>query len=111
MAVDRKQQMKEITERLEEGVKDIFTSEMYTTYLCTMAKFHNYSFNNTLLIAMQRPDATLVAGFNAWKNKFNRYVKKGEKGIQIIAPAPIKEVEEREKIDKDTGLALSLIHI
>ena len=61
MAVDRKQQMKEITERLEQGVKDIFTSEMYTTYLRTMAKFHNYSFNNTLLIAMQRPDATLVA--------------------------------------------------
>ena len=106
MVVDRKQQMKEITERLEQGVKDIFTSEMYTTYLRTMAKFHNYSFNNTLLIAMQRPDATLVAGFNAWKNKFNRYVKKGEKGIQIIAPAPIKEVEEREKIDKDTGLAV-----
>ena len=106
MAVDRKQQMKEITERLEQGVKDIFTSEMYTTYLRTMAKFHNYSFNNTLLIAMQRPDATLVAGFNAWKNKFNRYVKKGEKGIQIIAPAPIKEVGEREKIDKDTGLAV-----
>lgn len=106
MAVDRKQQMKEITERLEQGVKDIFTSEMYTTYLRTMAKFHNYSFNNTLLIAMQRPDATLVAGFNAWKNKFNRYVKKGEKGIQIIAPAPIKEVEERERIDKDTGLAV-----
>mgnify|MGYP000322094120 CR=1 FL=1 len=106
MAVDRKQQMKEITERLEQGVKDIFTSEMYTTYLHTMAKFHNYSFNNTLLIAMQRPDATLVAGFQAWKNKFNRYVKKGEKGIQIIAPAPIKEVEEREKIDKDTGLAV-----
>ena len=106
MAVDRKQQMKEITERLEQGVKDIFTSEMYTTYLRTMAKFHNYSFNNTLLIAMQRPDATLVARFNAWKKKFNRYVKKGEKGIQIIAPAPIKEVEEREKIDKDTGLAV-----
>lgn len=106
MAVDRKQQMKEITERLEQGVKDIFTSEMYTMYLRTMAKIHNYSFNNTLLIAMQRPDATLVAGFQAWKNKFNRYVKKGEKGIQIIAPAPIKEVEEREKIDKDTGLAV-----
>ena len=106
MAVDRKQQMKEITERLEQGVKDIFTSERYTTYLRTMAKFHNYSFNNTLLIAMQRPDATMVAGFNAWKNKFKRYVKKGEKGIQIIAPAPIKEVEEREKIDKDTGLAV-----
>lgn len=106
MADKRADQLKEITERLEQGVKDIFTSEMYTTYLRTMAKFHNYSFNNTLLIAMQRPDATLVAGFSAWKNKFNRYVKKGEKGIQIIAPAPIKEVEEREKIDKDTGLAV-----
>ena len=106
MADKRADQLKEITERLEQGVKDIFTSEMYTKYLLTMSKFHNYSFNNTLLITMQRPDATLVAGYNAWKNKFNRYVKKGEKGIQIIAPAPIKEREEREKIDKDTGLTV-----
>ena len=106
MADKRADQLKEITERLEQGVKDIFTSEMYTKYLLTMSKFHNYSFNNTLLIAMQRPDATLVAGYNAWKNKFNRYVKKGEKGIQIIAPAPAKEREEREKIDKDTGLTV-----
>ena len=106
MADKRADQLKEITERLEQGVKDIFTSEMYTKYLLTMSKFHNYSFNNTLLIAMQRPDATLVAGYNAWKNKFNRYVKKGEKGIQIIAPALVKEREEREKIDKDTGLTV-----
>ena len=106
MADKRADQLKEITERLEQGVKDIFTSEMYTKYLLTMSKFHNYSFNNTLLIAMQRPDATLVAGYNAWKNKFNRYVKKGEKGIQIIAPAPVKEREEREKIDNDTGLTV-----
>lgn len=106
MADKRADQLKEITERLKQGVKDIFTSEMYTKYLLTMSKFHNYSFNNTLLIAMQRPDATLVAGYNAWKNKFNRYVKKGEKGIQIIAPAPVKEREEREKIDKDTGLTV-----
>ena len=106
MADKRADQLKEITERLEQGVKDIFTSEMYTKYLLTMSKFYNYSFNNTLLIAMQRPDATLVAGYNAWKNKFNRYVKKGEKGIQIIAPAPVKEQEEREKIDKDTGLTV-----
>ena len=106
MADKRADQLKEITERLEQGVKYIFTSEMYTKYLLTMSKFHNYSFNNTLLIAMQRPDATLVAGYNAWKNKFNRYVKKGEKGIQIIAPAPVKEREEREKIDKDTGLTV-----
>ena len=76
MTVDRKQQMKEITERLEQGIKDIFTSEMYTTYLRTMAKFHNYSFNNTLLIAMQRPDATLVAGFNAWKEQERSSTKK-----------------------------------
>lgn len=76
MAVDRKQQMKEITERLEQGVKDIFTSEMYMTYLRTMAKFHNYSFNNTLLIAMQRPDATLVAGFNAWKTSLTATSKR-----------------------------------
>ena len=80
MADKRADQLKEITERLKQGVKDIFTSEMYTKYLLTMSKFHNYSFNNTLLIAMQRPDATLVAGYNAWKNKFNRYVKKGRKG-------------------------------
>ena len=106
MHTKRADQLKEITERLEQGVKDIFTSEMYTKYLLTMSKFHNYSFNNTLLIAMQRPDATLVAGYNTWKNKFNRYVKKGEKGIQIIAPAPVKEREEREKIDKDTGLTV-----
>ena len=106
MTDKRADQLKEITERLEQGVKDIFTSEMYTKYLLTMSKFHNYSFNNTLLIAMQRPDATLVAGYNAWKNKFNRYVKKGEKGIQIIAPVPVKEREEREKIDKDTGLTV-----
>ena len=106
MADKRADQLKEITERLEQGVKDIFTSGMYTKYLLTMSKFHNYSFNNTLLIAMQRPDATLVAGYNAWKNKFNRYVKKGEKGIQIIAPVPVKEREEREKIDKDTGLTV-----
>ena len=103
---DSVERMKEITDRLETGIQQLFDSDRYKAYLTTMAKFHNYSFNNTLLIAMQRPDATLVAGINAWKNKFNRYVKKGEKGIQIIAPAPIEEVEEREKIDKDTGLAV-----
>ena len=97
MAVDRKQQMKEITERLEQGVKDIFTSEMYTTYLRTMAKFHNYSFNNTLLIAMQRPDATLVAGFNAWKNKFNRYVKKGEKAFRSSRRLPSRKSRSARK--------------
>lgn len=97
MAVDRKQQMKEITERLEQGVKDIFTSEMYTTYLRTMAKFHNYSFNNTLLIAMQRPDATLVAGFNAWKNKFNRYVKKVKRASRSLLRLPSRKWKNARK--------------
>lgn len=103
MAGKREQQMKEITERLEQGVKELFTSEMYTEYLKTMSQFHNYSFNNTLLIAMQRPDATLVAGYQAWQKKFKRQVKKGEKGIQIIAPAPIREKEEIEKFDPETN--------
>ena len=94
--------LKEITERLEQGVKEIFTSERYTEYLDTMSKFHNYSFNNTLLITMQKPEATLVAGYQAWQKKFNRHVKRGEKGIQIIAPTPVKEKQEIEKIDPDT---------
>ena len=75
----------------------------YTEYLNTMAKFHNYSFNNTLLIAMQKPEATLIAGYQAWQKKFNRQVKRGEKGIQIIAPAPFKEKQEIEKTDPETG--------
>ena len=103
MAGKREQQMKEITERLEQGVKELFTSEMYTEYLKTMSQFHNYSFNNTLLIAMQKPDATLVAGYQAWQKKFKRQVKKGEKGIQIIAPAPIREKEEIGKFDPETN--------
>lgn len=99
----REEQLKEITDRLEQGVQDLFTSERYTEYLQTMGKFHRYSFNNTLLIAMQRPDATLVAGYQAWQKKFNRHVMRGEKGIQIISPAPIKEKEEVEKIDPVTN--------
>lgn len=103
MANKREEQLKEITERLEQGVQELFTSERYREYLNTMAKFHNYSFNNTLLIAMQRPDATLVAGYQAWQKKFNRHVLRGEKGIQIISPAPIREKEEVEKIDPETN--------
>ena len=102
MANNIEKQLKEISERLEQGVAEIFTSEKYTEYLNTMAKFHNYSFNNTLLIAMQKPEATLVAGYQAWQKKFNRHVKRGEKGIQIIAPAPIREKQEIEKIDPVT---------
>lgn len=103
MANKREEQLKEITERLEQGVQELFTSERYREYLNTMAKFHNYSFNNTLLIAMQKPDATLVAGYQAWQKKFNRHVLRGEKGIQIISPAPIREKEEVEKIDPLTN--------
>lgn len=99
---DRNQRMKEITQRLEQGVKEIFTSEMYMEYLKTMSQFHSYSFNNTLLIHLQKPDASLVAGYQAWQKKFHRQVKRGEKGIQIIAPAPIREKEEVEKIDPAT---------
>lgn len=103
MAEKREEQMKEITERLEQGVKELFTSEKYTEYLKTMSQFHNYSFNNTLLIAMQKPEATLVAGFAAWQKKFNRHVKRGEKGIQIIAPIAVKQKEEVEKFDSTTN--------
>lgn len=99
---DRNQRMKEITQQLEQGVKEIFTSEMYMEYLKTMSQFHSYSFNNTLLIHLQKPDASLVAGYQAWQKKFKRQVRRGEKGIQIIAPAPIREKEEIEKIDPAT---------
>lgn len=102
MAGKREEQLKEITERLEQGVKDYFTDENYAAYLNTMAKFHDYSFNNTLLIAMQKPEATLVAGYQAWQKNFKRNVKKGERGIKIIAPAPIREKEEVEKIEPVT---------
>jgi len=81
----------EITEKLEAGVTDLFDSEKYKTWLTTMSKFHNYSLNNTILIAMQRPDATYVAGYQAWQDKFGRHVKKGEKGIQILAPCKYKK--------------------
>ena len=98
-----KQKVQEITEKLEQGIKELFESEKYKTYLNTMSKFHNYSFNNTMLIAMQKPDATLVAGFKAWQKNFDRHVKKGEKGIRILAPAPYKIKEEQEKLDPITG--------
>ena len=97
-AKTEKQKVQEITEKLEQGIKELFESEKYKTYLNTMSKFHNYSFNNTMLIAMQKPDATLVAGFKAWQKNFDRHVKKGEKGIRILAPAPYKIKEEQEKV-------------
>ena len=94
--------LKEITDRLEQGIKELFESERYKEYLRVMSKFYNYSFNNTLLIAMQKPDASLVAGFTAWKNNFKRNVIKGEKGIRILAPAPFKVKREMEKLDPQT---------
>ena len=96
------EKLKEITDRLEQGITELFDSERYKEYLRVMSKFHNYSFNNTLLIAMQKPDASLIAGFNSWKNQFQRNVKKGEKGIKIIAPSPFKIKQEMEKIDPQT---------
>ena len=102
-AKTEKQKVKEITDKLEEGLKELFESEKYKSYLSTMSKFHNYSFNNTLLIAMQKPEATLVAGYQAWQKNFNRHVNRGEKGIRILAPAPYKIKEERDKLDPVTG--------
>ena len=98
-----KQKVQEITQKLEEGIKDVFESEKYKEYLTTMSKFHHYSFNNTMLIAMQKPDATLVASYQAWQKNFDRHVKRGEKGIRILAPAPYKVKEEQEKTDPVTG--------
>jgi len=98
-----KQKVQEITDKLEKGLKELFESEKYKTYLSTMSKFHNYSFNNTLLIAMQKPEATLVAGYKAWQKNFERHVNKGEKAIRILAPAPYKIKEERDKLDPVTG--------
>ena len=96
------QQVREITDKLEQGIKELFESEKFKEYLTTMSKFYNYSFNNTLLIAMQKPDATLIAGYTSWQRNFDRQVMKGEKGIKILAPAPYKAKEEREKIDPAT---------
>ena len=101
--ITERQKVQEITDKLEEGLKELFESEKYKTYLSTMSKFHNYSFNNTLLIAMQKPEATLVAGYKAWQKNFERHVNKGEKAIRILAPAPYKIKEERDKLDPVTG--------
>ena len=99
----RADRIKAITDKLEAGIAALFQSETYKAYLSTMSKFHNYSLNNTLLIAMQRPDATLVAGYQAWQKQHQRHVRKGEKGIQIIAPSPYKAKKEREVLDPATG--------
>ena len=101
-----REKMKEITDRLEQGITELFDSERFKEYLRVMSKFHNYSFNNTVLIAMQKPDASLVAGFNAWKNNFGRNVMKGEKSIKILAPSPFTVKQEVEKTDPRTGKAV-----
>ena len=97
-----RERLQEITAGIEQGIKELFESEKYMRYLSVMSKFHRYSVNNTMLIYMQRPDATLVAGFNKWKNQFERHVKKGEHGITIIAPTPFKKKIEEQKLDPDT---------
>ena len=99
----RQEKIKQITDKLEQGVHQIFESDNYRAYLSTMAKFHSYSLNNTILIAMQKPGATLVAGYTAWQKDHDRHVKKGEKGIQIIAPSPYKVKQERDALDPKTG--------
>lgn len=98
------QQVREITDKLEQGIQELFESERYKEYLNTMSKFYRYSFNNTLLIAMQKPEATLIAGYTAWQRNFDRHVMKGEKGIRILAPAPYKAQEERDKLDPATQM-------
>ena len=97
-----KERLKEITDGIEQGIKELFQSERYRTYLSVMSRFHRYSVNNTMLIYLQRPDASLVAGFQKWKNQFGRHVKQGERGITIIAPTPFKKKIEEVKLDPDT---------
>ena len=101
-----REEVQSMTEKLEAGIMDLYTSDKYAAYLGTLAKFHSYSVRNTMLIHMQMPDASMVAGFNKWKNEFGRHVKQGQKGIRILAPAPYVLKKELEKIDPDTQLPL-----
>ena len=96
------ERIKEITDSIETGIRELFESDRFTSYLSTMSRFHRYSVNNQILIHMQRPDATQVAGFNAWKDKFGRHVKKGEKGIQILAPTATMKKIQQTVLDPDT---------
>ena len=98
-----RERLREITDGIEQGIKELFESEKYMRYLSVMSRFHRYSVNNTMLIYMQKPEATLVAGYNKWKNQFERHVKKGECGITIIAPTPYKKKIEEQKLDPDTN--------
>lgn len=100
--VSRADKIKEITDQLEQGIRDLFESEKYKNYLNVMSRFHQYSVNNTILIAMQKPDATYVAGYTSWEKNFNRHVKRGEKGIRILAPSPYRIKRDVDKIDPST---------
>lgn len=101
---NQQQKIKEVTEQLEAGIKDFFSSEKFQEYLNVMSCFHSYSYSNSMMIAMQKPDATLLAGFSGWQKNFDRHVKAGERGIRIFAPAPVKTKVEREKKDPNTTL-------
>lgn len=101
-----KEKLKEITDSIETGIKELFASDKYKQYLQTMSRFHKYSVNNQMLIFMQKPDASLIAGFNKWKDSFGRNVKKGEKSLKIIAPVPYKKKIEKDKLDPDTKLPM-----
>ena len=101
-----KARLKEITDSIEKGIKELFESDKYKQYLTTMSRFHHYSVNNQMLIYMQMPNATHVAGFNKWRDQFERNVMKGQRGIKIIAPTPFKKKIEQEKIDPDTRLPM-----
>ena len=106
MAEKNKERLKKITDNIEQGIQDLFQSDRYAQYLRTMSRFHRYSVNNTMLIYMQKPNATLVAGFNKWRDQFSRNVMRGEKGIKIIAPTPFKKKIEEEKLDPDTKIPM-----
>ena len=101
-----KERLKDITDSIEKGIQELFQSDKYAQYLRTMSRVHRYSVNNQMLIYMQKPDATLVAGFNKWRDQFERNVMKGEKGIKIIAPTPFKKKIEEQKLDPDTKLPM-----
>lgn len=101
-----RERLKDITDSIERGIQELFQSDKYASYLHTMSRFHKYSVNNTMLIYMQKPDATLVAGFNKWRDQFERNVMKGERGIKIIAPTPFKKKIEEQKLDPDTKLPM-----
>ncbi len=102
ISTSQSDKVKEVTDKLEQGIKDLFESKKYSNYLKVMSRFHNYSFNSSRLIAMQKPEATLVAGYTSWEKKFDRHVKKGQKGIRILAPSPYKIKRDVEKVDPNS---------